>query len=594
MSATPGPARSQLTTAAGAAVIAALFMACVGSAMIYQRIMASSSDPWKSPQLLELKEKLRESPKDELIKARIRELDLKFRQQYFRRLALDRTGGWLLLAGAVVLVTALTTVHNQRKLPPLPRIDREAAKRAAREAAWSRRAVAIAGGVVAGALVAVAFGVRSSLDDAALAALAKSGAPGAGGSGPGAAPALPLPPQEEFLANWPRFRGPLGGGIAARPDAPLTWDGKSGNGVIWKAAVPAPGFNSPIVWGDRIFLSGATEEKREILCYSTTDGRLLWQRAIELPPPPGEPPHISEETGYAASTMATDGRHAYAIFGNGDLAAVTFDGRIAWAKNLGSPKNPYGHATSLAIWQGRLIVQFDQGESRPHNSRIIVFDGANGKVLWEKPRQMVASWATPIVIEAAGRTQIITLGAPWVVSYALADGATHWRAEILEGEICPSPIYAGGLLMIVYPDNKMMALKPDGTGELHDDVVLWKGEDHIPDVTTPVSNGELAFTVTSRGAIACYDVKDGKMLWEKELRTDVHASPVIAGNRLYILCSNGTTVVAEVGREYKELAKNELGDKIYASPAIVGGRMFVRSLNHLYCFGAAAPAAPGT
>ena len=130
--------------------------------------------------------------------------------------------------------------------------------------------------------------------------------------------------------------------------------------------------------------------------------------------------------------MATDGRHVYAIFGHGNLAAVTFDGKVAWAKNLGVPRNPYGHATSLAVWQGRVLVQFDQGESEPANSKLLAFDGATGRLVWEKPRPVSSSWATPIVVEAAGQTQIVTLGVPYVIAYAVGDGGAMYSPQALQ------------------------------------------------------------------------------------------------------------------------------------------------------------------
>lgn len=569
--------------AIGTAWVAGVFIVCVAAGMLYQRFTASSSDPWKSPQLLELKVQLQESPKNEAIKERIRELDLKFRERYFRRLVLGSTGGWLLLGGAIVLVLALRSAAEARKQPPMPQADREAGARAMRESARARRAVAFCGGVVVTTMAALGFGIRSALDDS----------PTGDSQLASAGPVLPpLPSNAEFLKNWPRFRGPLGGGVAVDANAPLTWNGATGAGIAWKSPVPAPGFNSPIVWGDRVFLSGATEEKREVFCYDAGSGRLLWQRAIEKAAgSPSEQPHISEETGFAASTMATDGRHAYAIFANGDLAAVTFDGNVAWSKHIAVPKNPYGHATSLAVWEGRVIVQMDQGESQPQNSRLMVFDGATGRTVWEKARPMPSSWATPIVIEASGQTQVITLGAPFVISYAFADGRELWRSEILGGEVTPSPIFADGKVLVIYPDNNLAALGTDGAGDITEKPPLWKVDDHIPDVTSPASNGELVFTVTSRGTIACFDAKAGKLLWDHELQTDAHASPTIAGNRLYITCTNGTTVVAETARTFKELARNELGEKVFASAAVVNGRIYVRGEHNLYCL-TAAPSQP--
>jgi outer membrane protein assembly factor BamB len=579
----PPPASAPYKSAVATAWIAAAFLLCVCAGMVYQRVTASSNDPWKSPQLLELKEHLRESPQDERIKERIRELDLKFRQRYFRRLATDSAGAWLLFGGTIVLVLALKTAADARKRPPMPRLDHDAGARALQHAELSRRAVGITGGILVVAMLATAFGIRSSLTEASRAAgLAAGGAEAA---------TRPLPTPAEYLANWPRFRGPTGSGVATRPEAPLTWDAGSGAAIAWKTPVPAPGFNSPIVWRDRLFLSGATGESREVFCYDTTSGALLWQRAIDkIPGSPAEPPHVLEETGYAAPTMATDGHHVYAMFANGDLAAMTFDGRIVWAKNLGLPRNPYGHATSLLTWEGNLLVQLDQGETRPQNSRLLAFDGTTGRQLWEKARPVPSSWTTPIVIEAAGKPQLVTVGEPFVIAYAPRDGTEIWRADILHGEVAPSPIFVRGLLLVIHPDNKMLAVRPDGSGDVSATPPVWTADDHIPDVTSPVSDGELVFTVTSRGFIACFDFKDGKLLWEHNLDTEVQASPALAANRLYITGTNGVTIVAEAGREYRELARNPLGEKVYATPAFVGGRIFFRGTKHVYCIAAAEPA----
>ncbi len=585
----PAPISQVYRAAKATAWVAGVFVLCVCAAMVYQRINANSNDPWKSPQLLELKAQLQAAPKDEAIKGQIRELDLIFRRRYSRRLTMVRTGGWLLLGGAIVLLASLTVATEARKVPPCPQPDHDAGDRALRQTAASRRAVAIAGGVVLVGMVAVSWGVRSALTEVA-------GPPPESKEESAAKAVAALPSVAEFMANWPRFRGPTGSGVAATADAPLTWDGKTGAGVLWKTAVPAPGFNSPIVWGDRLFVSGGTREKREVFCYETAGGKLLWQRAVEqVPGSPAEAPEISDQTGYAASTMATDGRRAYVMFATGDVAALTFDGAIVWSKNLGVPKNLYGHATSLAVWEGRLLVQFDQGESGPANSRLMALNGATGRVVWEKVRQMPSSWATPIVAEAAGRIQIITLGVPFVVAYAPADGRELWRAEVLEGEVTPSPVMAGGLVLAINPSNTLLAIKADGTGEVGATHVSWKADDNIPDITSPVSNGELVFTVSGSGAIECHDLKDGAKVWAHDLRTEVQASPSIAGNRLYLLCLDGTTVVAEAGRTFKELARNELGEKFMASPAFAPGRIYLRGLTHLYCLagGTSPPANPG-
>jgi outer membrane protein assembly factor BamB len=407
--------------------------------------------------------------------------------------------------------------------------------------------------------------------------------------------AADLPSPEEYRANWPRFRGPDGGGVSAKGDVPLTCDVKTGANIAWAIEVPVAGFSSPVVWGERVFLSGGDEMKREVMCFDVQSGKLLWQSAVpKTDGSPDENPEVPDQCGMAAATVATDGRRVYAMFSNGDLAAFNFDGTVAWAEFLGTPKNQYGHATSLLTWQDRVIVQFDQGEADDKLSKLLAFDGTTGAVVWEKPRPVGASWATPITFDAAGKSQLITLAVPWVISYSAKDGAELWRADCLDGEVTPSPIFAGGTLFIVSPSNKLQPIRSDGTDDVTKTHLGWMAEDGIPDVTSPVSNGELIFVLNSAGMLTCYDAKNGGKQWEHDFDEPCHASPSIAGNRLVIITNKGTLIEIEAAREFKELARSPLGEKVFASPAFAQGRMVVRGIKHLICIGAknAAPTKP--
>jgi outer membrane protein assembly factor BamB len=399
-----------------------------------------------------------------------------------------------------------------------------------------------------------------------------------------AALAADLPSPEEFHANWPRFRGPDGGGVCAQGDAALTCDIKTGANIAWTADVPAAGYSSPVVWGDRVFLSGGDEAKREVMCFDAPTGKLLWQRDVpKTAGSPAEPPEVPEQCGMAAATVATDGRRVYAMFANGDLAAFNFDGALAWSKFLGFPKNPYGHAASLLTWEDRVIVQFDQGEPDDKLSKIYAFDGATGEIVWQQPRPVGASWATPITFDAAGKSQIVTLAVPWVIAYSAKNGAEIWRADCLDGEVTPSPVFAGGTLFIVSPSNKLQAIRPDGQGDVTKTHLGWSAEDNIPDVTSPVSNGELVFVLDSGGMLTCYDAKDGVKQWDHDFAAECHASPSIVGNRLYLITQKGTLAVVEVARQFKELGRSALDEQVFASPAFARNKIFVRGMKHLIC-----------
>jgi len=399
--------------------------------------------------------------------------------------------------------------------------------------------------------------------------------------------AADLPSAAEFETNWPRFRGAGGSGFAAKSEAPISCDIKAGTNIAWKVDVPSAGFSSPVVWGKRVFLSGGDESTCEVMCFDADTGKLLWQKAV--PKPEGsadEKAEVPDQCGMAAATVATDGLRVYAMFANGDLAAFTFEGGVAWSKRLATPKNPYGHATSLLTWQDRVIVQFDQGDADDKLSKLYAFDGATGAVVWEQPRPTGASWATPISFDAAGKSQIITLAVPWVISYSAKDGSELWRAEVLDGEVTPSPIFSGGTLFVPSPSVKLQTIRPDGQGEVTKTHLGWVAEDGIPDVTSPVCNGELVFVCDSGGVATCYDAKTGKKQWQQDLEEGCNASPSIAGKHLFLINKKGVMIVLEAGREFKELARSPLGEPIFASPAFAQNNIFVRSMKHLICVGA--------
>jgi outer membrane protein assembly factor BamB len=568
---------------AATAWIAGMFCAVLCGIMIHNHVAATTNDPWKSPQLILLKERLVAEPKNEALKQEIRQLDFEFRQHYRRRLALDGLGGWLLLGGALVLVLAARKAEDLQKKLPLPEPKPDAADQNLRRLGRARWSVAAAGVVVAAALLTVALSIGSALPTSPTGWQKLSGRGGAE-----EAAASDLPSLAEFQSNWPRFRGWDGNAFSPLTNTLLSWDGKSGAGIAWKSAVPAPGHGSPIVWSNRVYIAGGTAAKREVFCFDAATGQLLWRRAIEnVPGTPAKLPEISDEPGYAAPTMATEGRRVYTIFANGDLAALSLDGAPVWAKNLGMPKNPYGYAASLAVWPGKVMAQLDQDSGAPGGSRLLCFDAATGRTLWERSRQSTATWATPIVIEAAGKAQIITLGLPHVISYALADGNELWRAELLDGELAPSPVFAGGLVLAVSPSSKLVALRPDGAGDVSKTHVAWSADDNVPDIASPVANAELAFTVTSGGLLTCFDMKDGRKLWEKDLEMEVQSSPSIVGSRVLVLGTKGVAVVVEAGRQFKEIARSELADKFLASPAFANDRIYLRGATNLWCVGVA-------
>jgi outer membrane protein assembly factor BamB len=434
---------------------------------------------------------------------------------------------------------------------------------------------------------------------------------------------------EDVAKNWASFRGPNGAGISTHTNVPTRWNGKTSEGILWKTQVPLPGNNSPVVWGDRVFLSGADPNNRQVFCFDTSSGGLLWKGdVLGLPKGNEEPLEMMEETGFAAPTVATDGRRVYAIFPTGDIGCFDFKGKKVWEKNLGRPDSAYGYSSSLAMYQNLLLIQYDQGGVEDGISELIAIDGFSGRIVWQTKRPVGNSWSSPVVVNIGEQFQLLTCADPWVIAYNPAelddirrkiiqyqielealkkesDEASKerlintekqldelkqqdtelWRANCLTGDIASSPIYANGLVFVIEPYSKLVAIKADGKGDVTETHIAWVSEEGGPDICSPISNGESIFLLATEGLLECYNVSDGKRLWEKDLEEYFMASPSLVGNKLYLLSDKGIMFIAEVGSEYKELAKCELGEKCHASPAFADGRIYIRGVDNLYCIG---------
>jgi len=393
------------------------------------------------------------------------------------------------------------------------------------------------------------------------------------------------PSPGEMARNCARFRGSAGVGIASKAAFPTHWNGATGENIAWKTPVPLPGQNSPIVWGDRLFCAGATEQRREVYCFDANTGRLLWQKPVENElSAEDEPPEVSEDTGYAAPTLATDGQRVFAIFANGDVAAFDFQGKQLWTRSMGRPENMYGHASSLLTYPGLLIVQFDQGSSADEEmSEIVALDAATGKRVWETSRPVPNSWSSPIIINHNGREQIITCGDPWVISYNPATGEEYWRVDCLSGDVGPSPTYAGGLVIVCQDGCDLTAIRPDGRGDVTETHVAWSVFGNMPDAVSPLGDGQLVYVVTSWGMMSCFDGSKGEQLWEQDLGASFYSSPTLVGDLIYLLDDDGVTHMIRPGSEFEAVGSAPLGELGSCTPAFVNGRIYIRGEEHLFC-----------
>jgi outer membrane protein assembly factor BamB len=547
-------------------VFAAGFVcAVVGAVLAINHRQAKAADPLNSPALLDLVKRAQANPAESNLVAEVRAMDLLARRAFFTSQAFARRGAWLLLAGAVLVVASLCGLRWLQAPVPVPGTvtPAEEADRAARAA---RIAVSVYGALLAGALVATGIAFRPASPPPPAQASA---------SAPPAALAADFATDEEMLAQWPAFRGFRGLGGAAGP-MPTKWNGETGEGIAWKVAPPLPGFSSAVVWQDRIFITGADDATRELYCFNTADGSLRWRHAAtDIPGSPAKPPKVAEDTGLAPSTAATDGRRVFAIFGTGDLVACDLDGNRLWAKHLGSPKNPYGHASSLITHRDLLIVQYDQEK----DGLILALRTTTGEKVWETRRAVQAGWSSPIVFEAGGRALIAAVANPMLAVYDPADGSEVWHLGDLEAEIGVSPAVADGRIFAGNEYARIIAADA-GTGEQ-----IWETDEDMPDVASPLPVNGLVFLAASSGILTCRDAATGTKVWMQEFDEGFYSSPMAAAGNVYLVDRTGLARVFKAARTWELVSENPLGEDCTSTPAFAGGRIYLRGQKHLFAIG---------
>ena len=537
-------------------------------------------------ELRPLKVALREEPKNEDLKAKIRKIDQQLRTDYFRREKLASRGGRILLGSAALFLLALQLSRQLRRPPFMVPVFGLRPADPVRQSAIAARAVTGSALVLAGLTLAMVWQTGPQWQ------LAQADPAAAAGAAPAAAAVADdpkwFPTPAEVAANWPRFRGPDGSGISKLTELPEAFDGASGKNIRWKSPVELPGENSPVIWGDRVFLTGATATKREVYCFDANSGALVWKEPVSTPQSErAEPPEVMDDTGFAAPTAATDGRRVFAMFANGDLAGFSAAGKRLWARHLGTPENMYGHATSLMLWQNRVIVVYDQATADDNKSKILAFDASTGEPVWSTPRPVNNSWVSPILIDVKGKPQIITSADPWVIAYEPATGKEIWRAKCMKGDVAPSPVYANDLVYVACDQTSIAAIRPDGTGDVTKTHIVWQQEDDgLPDMSSLLCDGPRLYTLVF-GIFYAFDALTGKTLWEYDTKVKFQSSPCIFNGRIHLLTTKGELITGEATNEgFKETARSALGEGAGTSPTLAPGRIYLRGKKNLFCIGA--------
>jgi len=549
-------------------------------------------DPVNHELLTQLRQTYASLPeKDEALAQRIRDLDLITRRAFFTSQTFLRGGAWMMLISVSIFLIAFKNMIRWR--PQVPELaDVPTADKEFLAYAQSRHLITWAGiGLLAGGMMTAYFSESALTTEMLTAAAGTTSAEGAApdaapeGTDPAAAPAeavaaVPAPTWDEMLVNWPSFRGPGANGIAHFTTAPTTWDVEAGTNIKWKVDLTLPGNNSPVVWGEKLYLSFADETTREVHCYNTNTGELLWKQAVAgIPGSPAEPPaDVMEDTGYAASTMVVHGEMAFAIFANGDLVAYKSDGTQAWAKNLGVAKNHYGHSSSLLAYDKFLYVQYDDSE----NPRLLTFDTATGAEAWTVKREKI-SWASPVLAKTTVGDHLILVSEKDVDGYNPLTGAPTWKVECLGGEVSPSAAYANGMVFVANEYAVATGITLGGTAEAVEATAAWEFDELLPEVSSPIGDGERFYYGTAVGDIVCLDAKTGENLWTHEAEDGFYSSAILVGDRVYISDMGGTMYIARAGATYEDLGTLKLGTESFATPAFLDKRMYVRTPEHLYC-----------
>lgn len=619
-------------------LVSAIFCGVVALLLILNFWNMKQSEPLESRTIEVLVERLKQEPDNEQLKEEIRQFDLLARKAYFTSKWQVKTGTWLLLLGGIVLAVSMK-VHTDlrsRILEP-EEISEDLLRSRANAQYWLFLSgglilgLALAAGLLTRDYLA-RYDEQADLmarveteggpeviqvfpaGDSADAAIAVEGTAGESveiaspGEGPAEAgvdpssgtdsgetaetapqPAPEVPAAgsasgsggkafnpEDFKKNQNTFRAYMGQGVSYSRNVPMDWDGPSGKNIKWKVNLSKPGFNSPVIWGDQIYVSGGDAEARVVACYNRHTGRLLWEKKADgIEGSPASVPKTTDDTGLAAPSMAVDADGAYAMFATGDVIAFDHGGKRLWARNLVVPKKNYGQSSSLMVWDSRLVIQVDDYQA----GLLTVLDTRTGKTLWEVKRAVGASWASPVLADYKGRIQILTTSDPLVMGHDLYTGEELWKYEVMMGEIGPSVAYADGLVYATQEYATTVALVPEAGNE-----IAWESDEYSSEVGSPVAYNGLLFLATSYGIMTCFDGKTGELVWEKELDEEIWSSPVAVEGKIYIIDKGGVTYIIKADRSGEILARPALGEVGLAIPVFADGMLYLRGNNKtLYC-----------
>lgn len=418
---------------------------------------------------------------------------------------------------------------------------------------------------------------------------------------------------------WPQWRGPGGSGVSPETGFPLEWS--PAKNIRWKAEIPGRGHSSPVVWGDRIFLTTSIEgdpvpggrkaqvhldfnykpgyvhpesvgidrlHRMETLAVDGKTGKVLWTR-VSYDGVMSDDRHRSNT--YASSTVATDGRLVYAFFESLGLYAYDFDGNLKWKSSVGDIiKAGLGPGTSPVLFENLIILLCDQEMGT--GSFIAALDKSTGKEVWRTERKNRRSWATPLLVKSGARYELVTSGAESTTAYDPKTGKELWRADGTQSHPIPSPVLAGDLAILTAGSQakRALAVRLGGTGDLtNSPSVVWRYQKGTAYVASPLVHGGYLYLVSDGGILTCLDAKTGAVVYEGgrvPVPSQIRASLVAFDDKILVTSEEGKTFVIRAGPTFEVLGTNAIEERVWASPALSRGTIYLRGDRHLFAIGA--------
>ena len=547
----------------GISLVSGVFTFVIAITMIFSLIQLKTINPLDSPSLQSIKEQFDRDPDNRDKAEQVRAIDLMARKAYFSSRWQVETGSYLLLAGAFVFVVFQRLVAGSEKPPRSlhpgkPDIDSERIR--------NRRYLVISAGAVTIIAVVSSFVLRTELPaPGRSSAITETTEP----------PVVLAGIDQPGDVNYPFFRGEGSRGIAGGAGFPTEWNGTEGRNIKWKIAVPKPGQNSPVIWGEKLFITGAVNGECEVYCINKNTGEILWTgSASGFPGASSAVPESDADAGMAVSTAAVSENEVCAIFGNGNIVCFDHDGELKWAKNIGVPESTYGYSSSLVIYGKLLLVQYDSQDKITLSG----FELNTGEMKWETIRSGRPVNSSPVLATFNGQPQLLINGNPNVSSYDPVDGKELWSLPGVSGDVAPSLAVNSEMVYTATDYYKIIALKPGRNGSK-----VWEDNTFTPDVSSPVANDGYLFVVTGNGDAACYNSETGDTLWSHYFENPFYASPVIGDNKVWMLDRTGMMHIVEAGSILKIISSSPIGEKSDCTPAFSEKKIYIRGRSNLYC-----------